>query len=221
MKLDKKQLPQLIILGVLVVVCVGFVSFQLMGSKNAVPPAPLHKPDKASTADAGQPAPGITDTVVGTDATGASTGINAEVVRRDPFQPVPLPTIAPECQQAEAPKPKPTTGVSHPIRPFGGFGRVPSIGESPTNPFSLVSNANKGSKAAEEEKDPEYTLTGVVRGGRNVAIIRSKDSGRHVVTQGQLIDGRYRVLNVTDDSATLIYKNRRIHVKLGGVKNAN
>lgn len=217
MKLDKKQLPQLIILGVLVVVCIGFVSFQLMGSKQATPPAPLRQPDKteASTEAPGSAMPGESLTAV---ATGVFPGLSSAVPRRDPFQPVPLPKTVIEDDKSQA-APKPLKSPNHPFRPSGLFaGKVPSISVSPTNPFSLV---NGSKPMAEQEKDPEFTLTGVVRGDRNVAIIRTQESGRHVVRQGQTIDGRYRVLTVTDDSATLIYKNRRIHVKLGGVKNAS
>ena len=56
MKLDKKQMPQLIVLGVLLVACVGFVAFQLAGG-NAVPPAPLKQADSASKANATPRAP--------------------------------------------------------------------------------------------------------------------------------------------------------------------
>ena len=64
-------------------------------------------------------------------------------------------------------------------------------------------------------------ITGVIRGAQNVAIIRSGDKGHYIVKQGQLIDGRYRVLSVTNDGAVLAYKDRRIHLKLGGAKNAS
>jgi hypothetical protein len=67
--------------------------------------------------------------------------------------------------------------------------------------------------------EPTYTLTGVVRGEENVVIVHSSDNTRHIVKQGQLIDGRYRVLSVTEDGAVLANGNRRMYMKLGGVKN--
>lgn len=213
MKLDKKQMPQLTVLGVLLVACVGFVAFQLT-SGNAVPPAPLKRADSASKANA---AAGTAD-----DETqvAALTGPATEFIRRDPFQPVPLP-IDPES--IPPPPPAQQTDTQHSKRPDfpANTGRVPPIGIDPF-PVNTRTDGTIEIKSADgEEKDPDFTLTGIVRGVQNVAIIRVGQSGRYVVKPGQLVEGRYLVLYVTNDSATLVYKGRRIEIKLGGVKNAS
>ncbi len=211
MKLDKKQIPQLIVLGVLLVACVGFVAFQLSGG-NAVPPAPLKQADSASKTNGAAGAANDETQVA------ALTGSATEFIRRDPFQPVPLP-IDPE---SIPPPPEQQAVTQHSKRPDlqANTGRVPPIGIDPFH----VNTGTGGTieiKPAGEEKDPDFTLTGIVRGVQNVAIIRVGQSGRYVVRPGQFVEGRYLVLYVTDDSATLVYKGRRIEIKLGGVKNAS
>ena len=95
----------------------------------------------------------------------------------------------------------------------------PRIEANPFNPFSAKSVST--TKIEVQDETPDFALTGVIRGEKNVAIIRSGEGGRYIVRQGQLIGGRYKVESVSDDGATLVYKNRRIYVKLGGVKNAS
>jgi len=211
MKLDKKQMPQLIVLGVLLVACVSFVAFQLSGG-NAVPPAPVKRADSASKANA---AAGTAD-----DETqvAALTGPATEFVRRDPFQPVPLP-IDPESIPPPAQQQAVTPDGKRPNFP-ANTGRVPPMGIG-SFPVNTGTGGILDIKPAGEENDPDFTLTGIVRGVQNVAIIRVGQSGRYVVKPGQLVEGRYLVLYVTNDSATLTYKGRRIEIKLGGVKNAS
>ena len=99
--------------------------------------------------------------------------------------------------------------------------RVPPINLKPLNPFSGQSNASVQRVSQDKpEPDDEIAVTGVVRGDSNVVIVRIGQTGRHVVREGQTIDGRYHVASVTGDGAVLVYKNRHIPVKLGGVKNA-
>jgi len=210
MKLDKKQAPRLIALGVILVACIGFVAFQLNGG-NAIPPAPVKRAGAVNGADASSAANPVTG-----QGDAAATQTGAQLVRRDPFQPVPLPidpaTIPPPepNQQSAAKQP------SH--RQQFRTTNVPPLGVVlPTG-----SNSTLGIKpVVEEDKDPSFVLTGIVRGAQNVAIIRVGESGRYVVKPGQLVEGRYLVLSVTDDSATLTYKGRRIEIRLGGVKNAS
>jgi hypothetical protein len=89
---------------------------------------------------------------------------------------------------------------------------IPQIGVLPPN-LTVVKST--------QTEDPDFVLTGVIRGWENVAIIRVGDSERHVVKQGQFIDGHYRVLAVTSDGAVLACGSRRIRLKLGGVRNAS
>ena len=228
MKVEKKQTVQLAVLGILVVGCVGYLSFSLMAPK---PPAggtanKAHVKDEANSAS-GKGALGI-DIDIATDSQGSGLdeGPASLLARRDPFVPQKLPT-------AETPVPQPTTPARHVPRllrnVMNSTVRVPPINIKPLNPFRAQSapevsaqTATQDSTQVQEKPEPEdeIVITGVVRGENNVAIVRIGGTGRHVVTEGQTIDGRYQVASVTGDGAVLVYKNRHIPVKLGGVKNA-
>lgn len=222
MKLDKKRLPQLIVLGVIMIGCVCYVSFQL-GPGNSTPPAPKKTPKaqvevrEAPVEQASEASELVTKAVF--------PGLDTTVARRDPFQPVKLPVDPTDVLPQDFVQPKPVSAkASVTVRPTA---QVPQIKVNPFNPFTSLATATSGSgesnpaPAVAEEKDPDFALTGIVRGAENVAVIRVGSSGRYVVKQGQYVEGRYQVLSVTQDSATLLYNGRRIHIKLGGVKNAS
>lgn len=223
MSLEKKQVPQLIVLGVLVVGCVGVVSFQLSAGKRAAPKA---KPTAIAKAQVDKAAGESTAKNEESDATKMAMAIpdvfpnlGTAPARRDPFKPaalsggiLPEPPSRPRPAASQQPRTtvNPTSSGALPVNPFRnmGQGSGTSVIPAPTN-------------VAPVEPDPQFTLTGVIRGEQDVAIIRSGQNGRYVVRQGQLIEGRYKVLSISDTGAVLAYKNRRIHVKLGGVKNAS
>ncbi len=213
MKTDKKQLPQLIALGVLVVGCVCFVSFQFFLNKpaeNAVKPQSAPEASQASEPSAD------TTTAVTEDA--VASGVFPELAvsppRRDPFAEQPLPG-----QRIEGP----VQVVRVPENPVNltppSFGPLPKIGVTPLNPFG--SGQSLGGQTAEAPQETKFSLTGVVRGDQNVAILRTSDGGRYIVKQNESVNGRYKVLMVTDDAVVLSDGGRRIYVKLGGEQNAS
>lgn len=212
MKLDKKQVPQLIVLGLLVLLCIGYVSFTVF-KKPATEAAPAAtsattSQAKASVRVASEPIP----------VTGTFPDLNAPIPRRDPFT---VQNLEGTRKEEAA---KPAAAVPHPARiaapkvppliPVGSFG----AGSLPRGPESA---SGLSVVPAIVDQDPDFVLTGVIRGAQNVAIIRVGDSERHVVMQGQTIDGRYKVLDVSEDGVVLGCKDRRIHLKVGGVRNAS
>lgn len=214
MKLDKKQLPQLVVLGLLVLLCIGYMSFTVLKPPATEPPPPA-KSAQASAAKAlvhvaAEPIP----------VTGAFPDLSAPIPRRDPFTIQTLDTPA-EVQLPKPISPKATAVITSvvraassrvpPLMPIGSFS--PGHGLGPVSGLSVVPSV--------ENQDPDFVLTGVIRGIDNVAIIRVGGSERHVVMQGQTINGRYRVLYVSQDGVVLGCKDRRIHLKLGGVPNAS
>lgn len=207
MKLDKKQIPQLVVFGLLVLICIGYVSFKVVK-----PPATGPAPAEKQSAKANIPGNALVQ-VQAQPVLSTTTfpDLGAPIPRRDPFtvqnleavgepqpgKPADL-NITPIAQSAV----KAASGRVPPLIPMGSFANV-----------SVVPSA--------ENQDPNFVLTGVICGIENVAIIRVGNSQRHVVKQGQFIDGRYRVLSVTQDGVVLASKDRRIHLKLGGVPNAS
>jgi type IV pilus biogenesis protein PilP len=185
-------------------------------SPSAPPPAPVQQPAPEAAKVDGEASVDYAEAKIGLVPAGVFPDLTSTPARRDPFTPIAVmgaETL--DVQQQVAPRPAPTRVVSNPS------GRVPRIQANPFNPFSQLNATANTQQVRIQEQDPEFELTGVIRGDRNVAIIRCGEGGRYVVKQGQLIDGRYKVESVSDDGATLVYKNRRIHVKLGGVKNAS
>ena len=205
MKLDKKQIPQLVILGLLVLGCIGYVSFTL-----AKPPAQAKKPAEAKPETA---AVAEVTTQARLMQIGTFPNLTSPVARRDPFVVQPLSTES--VESATEPTPQPVAKM--PSFPKG-FGKVPPL--FPFGGASSMGPAPRITVIPNVEPDPAFALTGVIRGETNVAIIRV-DSERHIVSEGQMINGRYRVLSVTEDGAVLAYKDRRIHLRLGGVRNAS
>lgn len=214
MKLDKKQVPQLVVLGLLVMTCIGYVSFTVM-KPPATEPAPA--PKQAASRSAGkamirlaaQPIP----------ATSTFPDLSAPIPRRDPFttqaldveplvQPSSIKPIAVKTSQIRV-----ASGKVPPLTPIGSF--------SPGSTVRQPAFGSGLSAVPSESRDPSFVLTGVIRGVQNVAIIRVGPSERYVVTQGQTIRGRYRVLHVFHDAVVLDCNDHRIHLKLGGVRNAS
>jgi hypothetical protein len=223
MKLDKKQMPQVIVLGVLLLACIGYVTFQFTSHK----PAP--------------PAPAPAEQAQGQDQKADETAEQVEklanlpaVSKRDPFSPVMVASLPGEPvplskgQYNSATVRERVMSKLNPNRP------VPTIWKSSSTvprmpgpmhvepiPLTMVGGRTNGSVSSipVTPGDPNFIVTGVIRGGKNVAIVRSGDE-RHIVREGQYIQGKYRVDSVTDDGVVLSESNRRISLKLGGEKNA-
>lgn len=203
MKLDKKQIPQLVILGVLVLGCIGYVSFTL-----AKPPAQAPK-----SGEAGKQAASVAEVIAQPQMmqVGTFPGLTTPIARRDPFVVQTLPIEPEERVQTSNPPPfrmpvmPKSMGKVPPLFPFMGSG----TGSAP--PMTVVPTV---------QPDPVFALTGVIRGEKNVAIIRV-GTERHIVSEGQTLGGRYRVISVTEDGAVLACNDRRIHLRLGGVRNGS
>ena len=210
MKLDKKQIPQLIVLGLLVLGCIGYVSFTVLKPPAIDPVPPQGKAVAKSEAFAKAKKAAAQSVVMMPTAT--FPDLSAPIPRRDPFAvqtlentgtPPTKPADANVTHVAEKTARTASTKVP-PLIPIGNFNTSSSL--------SVVPSV--------ESRDPNFVLTGVIRGAENVAIIRVGEE-RHVVKQGQYIDGTYRVVSVSDDGAVLACGNRRIYLRLGGVRNAS
>ena len=206
MPLDKKQIPQLAVLGLLVLACITYVSFKVMGGKSpSATPTAAHKAMKA--VDLAKTSPTDAVATVSEDATqtGVFPDLKSAPAKRDPFMLQKMPHSDEE------------NGTQHNVIVVkNGGAKLPSI-VSPVNPFGAKSNG--AISVSKDNQEPQFTLTGVLRGTSNVVILRSGNNERHIVKQGQIVNGRYKVLFVTGDGAVLADKNRRIHFKLGGNKN--
>lgn len=210
MKPDKKQIPQLVVLGLLVVTCIGYVSFTVF-KKPATEPAP----EPTAVSQASRASAMIRMAPQAIPATSTFPDLSAPIPRRDPFTIQSL-DIEPGPELAQPSNIKPIAATSCSIK-------IPSIKVPPLVPMGSFSTgpAPSLSVVPAENEDPSFVLTGVIRGIHNVAVIRVGNSERYVVTQGQTIRGRYRVLYIFHDAVVLDCIDHRIHLKLGGVPNAS
>jgi len=220
MKPEKKRVLQLAVLGVLVVGGVGYLSFKFIAPKQTGRPAATGAKSASGAVEPGKdPAAEPEATVsLAPQGWGVFPDLASVPTRRDPFvvQKLPFGEIAGAGVRPARSMPKLLNNMRNSMT------RVPPINNlGPLNPFGGQSSASVQPVTQEKpEPEDEIAVTGVVRGDSNVVIVRIGDTGRHVVREGQTIDGRYQVVSVTGDGAVLVYKNRHIPVKLGGVKNA-
>lgn len=238
--LDKKQLPQIIALGILTAGAGTYAAVRLAAPgpvsaqthSAAVAPAPVSavkpgdprlsstKPGTAvpagivaatSTSDAPPPAPGMRDPfAVGYSDTAAGPG-------SVPSTPA-LPALMPGKQVAAVGKlspmpisPAPMFGL--PLAPpLPGGNHEQALPGLPLGPSALAVSITAA------PAPPAWTVTGVLAGADGkVAILRSGDA-RRIVRSGDFVDGTYRVTAVSRTAVILRHGLLVYQIKLGGTK---
>jgi len=223
---DKKHVPEMIILGVLVAGCSFFVVTRLIGHKAGPPSPPAAKASRSPQASQKLPmgqgqqtgpvaaAPG--STAPGVQVASAAPG------RRDPFAPAmdvsikaPAIRVGPRVPTLMASR---DFGAKLPVVPFPiGTGASATI-VSPQGPGPGPQPGSASPPA--QPSTPDFVLTGVITGRTNVAIIRLGE-GRFIVKEGQLVNGAYKVVSVSEDGVRLSRDGRSFFLKLGGERNAS
>jgi hypothetical protein len=228
---DKKSLPQMIILGALVAVLVGYFAVTFMGSKSKPSPAKTTAQKKEEPAAQKQAAQNCGDQA-GQEETAKSEAdiIATEVsipasVRRDPF--APTMDIRTKMPNIIVPHKTNTTRVamnSGDLRPIiPNIGPLPPFGTGPTpvhNQGNNLAGNIEQTARIEEPTTPKFMLTGIITGRTNVAIIRLGE-GRFICKEGQTINGSYKVVSVSQDGVLLSRDGRSVFLKLGGEGNAS
>ena len=131
----------------------------------------------------------------------------AALPRRDPFAKQNIPGEE-DANQPAAPKAAPARAPK--AFGAGSAARVPAL-----NPFGQGSGPGYPSypvgvspRPAEQENEPEFVLTGIVRGSQNVAIIKVGDEKNAILSnRAGRIDGGYKLLSITSsDCCVLVHK---------------
>jgi len=220
MKLDKKQMPRVIVLGVLIVLVVGFGLFRIMGTRTSA--STPSNPSKTGTRKTNEAGTGTQQT----DAARPSVQVASEpeepqVVitpsgpKRDPFAPVDISSapIAPGREQIKASVmarnpmsiANPALPPLMPIGP-GGKAGLPSL-LTPGTPL-----AGRAPSAPRQQAD--LKLTGVVGNGHRLAILRGNGEERYFVRRGDRVGGQYQVAAITPYSVTLSGAEGKVVLKL-------
>lgn len=206
--LDRKQLQQVIVLGVLFLAAVGYAVYQLFFAGAT----------GASTKGSGT-------TTVSTEQTAADSPspetttppwLNASAPPRDPF------AIPPQFDnlrqsQRQSVSASPTRMASAPavsalppmpVAPLSGGTAEPSRSE-PTTPA-----------ASPSEPEVNITVTGVVVGEYPVAILRAGEGSQRIAHPGNALEGGYILRTVSRDGVTIEKDGKTITLRLGGNSNA-
>jgi hypothetical protein len=230
-KLDKKQLPQVVVLGVLTLGVVGFGGFKLLSGSSAAPVqadgAPKEPAETAQNPENPQGGPKI--------------AVPGEVFKSDPFQPVvkptdpnaPAPPVAPPPAKGTEPD-RPRTkaikvasnGGGAPVLPSGSPAPQPAAPVAPVAPSGpavvkpappLPPMVHVDVPADPGAHRPQLHCVGVVEGKPNLALLRfkDKDNTRRIVQAGDVLPGGYKVRQIALDGLVLDSGRDRFFVPVG------
>jgi hypothetical protein len=206
-KLDPKEAPKVIILGVLAVGAVGYGAMQLMpASKPAVAPAPAASPAAVQTASATTGQPGVD----GEAPTPDRTLQLPELYNPDPFKPAKAPPAAKSGGVVMTPRPDPPKPhYDGPKLPPSGIGDLGNL-------FPRPSAENTKPAAPAPPPRPTLVVTGIIdsRDGKDMAIMDVGPDHR-IAQVGDEIANRYRVARIVLDGIWLSNGKDRYFVALG------
>jgi len=222
-QIDKKDLPKLILLVVLTVVVFGYAAFAIVkpAQTNAATRPAGSQDDLTGTA--GQIPAAVTQEA-------ADTGMAIPTVGKDPFIPNgpaaiepdpagsgPVPYVAPLPQVPSLPS-SGRRGMAG--GPPNWTGPRSSYGVNPL-PLPAPAGYGQGGPVApvpvEPPPAPEYSVTGIVRGEMDVAILRGGAGGeeRRFVRVGDPVGNGFVVAAIQADGVVIKSGDRRILLKLG------
>lgn len=230
MKDDKKKLMVVIALGV---VCVGVGAFQFMSSGPA--PKPVAKQESTKKAEDAKAEASGDGKTHGTVAEGGTTGDKKDPMNqlytmalspRDPFDEGNLPgldTNSPTTAQTPNTQTNPQPTSTSGQRPGG---RRPGGNASTFVPPVLPGNLN-GSGLPNVQISPDgsmpietvdggYSVSGVIQGEKNAAIVTDSSGNQRMVQEGQSLDGDTKVVSVKNGNVVVRRKGKNVTLKMGG-----
>jgi len=201
-KLDRKQIQQVIVLGVLFLVAIGYAGYQLFfagsagastKSASATTQAQLSEQNQQTTTE--------------------PEWLTASAPARDPFVIPPQFDNLKQQARAQTVRPASTRVASSPS--------LSALPPMPVVPVSGNSKENSQTSAAPEtEAQPNITVTGVVVGQRPVAILRTEGGDQRVVQSGHQLEGGYVLREVSRDGIVIEKDGKTVTLRPGGNPNA-
>lgn len=211
-KLDKKQVPQVMILAIVSLALFGYFA------KTMLMPGPA----SAKTATPATVAPAAAVQAAAPTADGASASLAVVSAptggMRDPFTQAalskaaptvpatdppaaPLPAVAPRLASLRALPPAAVIVPSAPPLPALQGSRASRPGMASLPPLPVA---------------PPWTVTGVLQSGEDQLVILRSGEARRIVKQGDFVDGQFRVASVTRNAVVLRSGNAVYTLPLGG-----
>ncbi len=219
-KLDKKQIPQVVVLAVLALGLFGYFAKTVFmpGSVSAKVAAPA--PAAAASTSGASAAPGAAAPALSADAAPSLP----PGALRDPFAPA-VASTSPAAPMPAALAPRAVPHDAAPAPRLASLRALPpaniSIPAAPPLPFRAAAAPAFGRPAASLPPlpvAPSWTVTGVLQSGtEHIAILRSGDT-RRFVKQGDTVDDRFKVAQVTRSFVVLRAGRSAFTLPLGGTK---
>lgn len=213
-KMDPKQVPQVIILGVLTVGVLGYGVVQAMGTGGEKKPAPAATAAAAAESSDEEKAEAATSDVQITQA-GAPAMQLPGTYNPDPFRPAKGAKAA-----ASAPAPAPIPAVRKPVRTAmalrwpSNFESVPSLGPGGMPPARPEAVTPAPPPAPVR---PLLLVTGIidVEDGDDMALVVLDGRDRRILQVGDVVSNNYRVKKIAMDGVMLVNGTDKYFVSLG------
>jgi hypothetical protein len=196
-----------VLLLVLAVLALGVALYTFRGKPAPTSPAPVaEKPE--GTAPAKEPAASLAGGREGEQAgtPGTAPTAGAAGAQRNPFV-APGAEIAAAQMTPKAGTPKATASAA-----VGSAGAIPTAGGEPG---PAPAGQPGGQPAPGTPAKAAFTLTGIVNGKPNVAILR-QDDRRYFVKVGDAVGDGYRVKAIGSQQVVLVGQQGKVTLRMGG-----
>lgn len=205
-KLDRKQLQQVIVLGILFLAAIGYAAYQLFFAG----PTGASTKGSATTASEQQAKDAEQQTTT-------PPWFSSSEPARDPF------VIPPQFDNLKQSQVQNTRPASPRVAPPPNIGSLPPMPVAPVSGTSgnVTSSAdNQSAPASQPEPEPVFTATGLVIGERPVAILRSEGGSQRLVQPGSQLEGGYVLRTVSREGIVLEKDGKTVTLRPGGNPNA-
>jgi len=194
LQFKKEDTAKIVVLSAILVALLVYIGFRYSS---------LAREHRQRLAAAHQLLPQVSPPLVTGSARAALTGLPVSPPRRDPFNP-----LVPSGRQMSSP-------AASPSRPAGPAATQlpPSALFPPTLP-PLFGPGQAPVTGVTPGPDVLY-LSGIIKGNPDIAVLR-RGENRYIVHQGDLIEGRYRVMAIGPGRVTLREGKNSYTLKLGG-----
>jgi hypothetical protein len=224
-KIDKKQMPQLLALGLLTIALFGFFVMRMLSptpaaahvqSVAAAASVKAKVVDNTTLADAPPPGPAMRDPfrpgIVDNEAMKAYLEASKSAVQNHhPPEPAMGQRMAQNSRATNS-----NAGVPH-VSQLPGFTSNFSAYRGPSSFTGQTSNGTV-TPAIISLPAPTWTVTGVIQSSDGQEAVLRSGEARRIVRRGDQVDSDFRVVSVTRNSVTLRRGTERFTLPLGGPK---
>lgn len=205
--LDRKQLRQIIVLGILFLAATGYGAYQLFftGSTSASTKGSATTASEQQAQNAEQ-------------QTTTPSWFSSSEPTRDPF------VIPPQFDNLKQSQMQNTRPASPRVAPPPSVSALPPMPVMPvssgTNGNAAASATNQSAPAAQPEPEPNVRVTGVVVGNYPVAILQPEGGSQRIVQPGSQLEGGYVLRTVSREGIVLEKDGKTVTLRPGGNPNA-